>query len=462
MRGETTIQLFNAETGDLVYETRDKNMVTNAVSKMLSLRNEWLYGVSTNILGNMTNVFPLHLRAFGGILLFDNAIEESANRILPPGTVKNLGYAGGEYGGSNPRRGTYNANESGPITNGYRHVWDFGTSKANGTIRSVCLSSMSGGNSGWGSYVGLEDNVWAIGFPTSVFTSNQVTKVFELPGKALLMKQTPETGELEFVTFQNNSFRLAKQANFSDLKVMSVLNTDYSRGFTSSLLATIPTQPHTNTYPQERMYYMNGKFHHVYSGTNSTSSTKIVHDIYSIDGLRESTKEITTTATFYGSGQAPMFYYKGLYFASTTPAGSSLSVFTADGTLSSVIDTTNAMVSSSRNLSVYSASYNEQMDKMVLTNVFDSQNNSFVYMIGEDLQLDFVRINKQSSAMMPVASEENLSPYQLLSTISSGEGNSSIYLGMWTPYLATINNLESAVTKTNTQTMKIVYSIYND
>ena len=123
MRGETTIQLFDAKTGEKVLEKKEKNLVTNALSKLLSPKNEWLYGNSqTNILGSLLNATPFPTRALGGVLLFDQDIPENASTILPPAGVNNVAYAGGEYAASNELRGTYNTNESGPITGGYRHV----------------------------------------------------------------------------------------------------------------------------------------------------------------------------------------------------------------------------------------------------------------------------------------------------------------------------------------------------
>ena len=65
-------------------------------------------------------------------------------------TVNNIGRAGGGYSGSNTYRGTLNSLESGAITNGYRNVWDFDTSKCNGqTIKALTLTHRNTGNNGW-------------------------------------------------------------------------------------------------------------------------------------------------------------------------------------------------------------------------------------------------------------------------------------------------------------------------
>ena len=135
MRGETKILLFDSKTGKKVFEHTEENMVTKSLERLLSPRNEWLYGNTTNnLMGGLKEAFPIYSKMLGGILLFDSVMPEDENSVLPPSSAKNVGYAGGEYAGANPLRGTYNSNESGPVTDGYRHVWDFGTDKANELI----------------------------------------------------------------------------------------------------------------------------------------------------------------------------------------------------------------------------------------------------------------------------------------------------------------------------------------
>ena len=83
------------------------------------------------------------------IMLFDENIEENPEIIFKPVNVNIVGHAGSAYSGTNVMRGSYNTNESGEIENGYRHVWDFGTDKANGTIKCLSLTSLNGGNNAY-------------------------------------------------------------------------------------------------------------------------------------------------------------------------------------------------------------------------------------------------------------------------------------------------------------------------
>lgn len=93
---------------------------------------------------------PLTDKAFKGIMLFDQNITEDPSNIIPNVSKMNqVGCAPDNANGSvYPYRGVLNTLETKPLENGYRYVWDFATDKANGTIRSVCLTSPVSGYSG--------------------------------------------------------------------------------------------------------------------------------------------------------------------------------------------------------------------------------------------------------------------------------------------------------------------------
>lgn len=470
MRGETKILLFDSKTGKQVFEHTEENMVTKSLERLLSPKNEWLYGNSTNnLMGGLKEAFPIYSKMLGGILLFDSVMPEDENLVLPPTSAKNVGFAGGEYAGANPFRGTYNSNESGTVTDGYRHVWDFGTDKANGTIHSLSLTSILGGNTGWihpTTGEGLDTPL--LSNPTSYLSGGSVWPLKRMKGRALFVKAGKETGENEIITINNGSFYKIKEANFNDLKLLSTLSTVDEAGYTSEFLAVLPTPTHNYTYPSERIYYMDGKFHHVYSGDGSVASNTIIHDIYSLEGVKESTKTITTMATFYGR-VSPMFYFKGKYFACPTSSGTTLSVFGSDGTLENSISLEGLPIySTSTNIQSYGGYYMPGLDKFVLMQVQSTNTNfGYCYLLDENLTLvaGFSRRSTSGStglSVVPVPCEDSIEPYCLFSSNDQLSSASYMYLGMWVPYLATINNLSTPVTKSNSHTMKIVYSVYNN
>ena len=81
LKGHTKIQLFDAKTGELVQETNDDNMVTNAVSRLINPPLDFLVGdVSLNAV--LSKTLPIQTVGMGGVMVFSNKIEENANHIL--------------------------------------------------------------------------------------------------------------------------------------------------------------------------------------------------------------------------------------------------------------------------------------------------------------------------------------------------------------------------------------------
>lgn len=81
--------------------------------------------------------YPFYSRSLGGLLLFDSTLTASANNIWLPANAKIVAMAGQDANSSDVNRGSYNASESTLTSNGFTSVWDFLTSQANGTIASL-------------------------------------------------------------------------------------------------------------------------------------------------------------------------------------------------------------------------------------------------------------------------------------------------------------------------------------
>lgn len=150
MQGKAKIQLFDADTGRQVYEAEEKNLVTDAIKNIMSVPPAYMMmGLpTTQFYGGLS---PVATALYGGIMLYGQTLTESKSNVMPDmvNPPPLVGHAGGNYSGTNVLRGNYNENESGQIEGGWRHVWDFATDKANGTIRCLALTSKHGGNSGF-------------------------------------------------------------------------------------------------------------------------------------------------------------------------------------------------------------------------------------------------------------------------------------------------------------------------
>lgn len=149
LKGKSLIQLFDAVNGRETSRLESHNMITNAVTRLLNPPARWgTAGQYSNLSAAANMITPAAQRALGGILLWEDAITEDANNIMPPAGNVLVGNAGGAYSGTAAKRGSYNAAESGATEGGYRHVWDFATDRANGTVNCITLTSLNGGNTG--------------------------------------------------------------------------------------------------------------------------------------------------------------------------------------------------------------------------------------------------------------------------------------------------------------------------
>lgn len=144
LKGHTKIELVDVHTGEK--ETHeDDNMVTNAVTKLLTDYGTGIVSTMTNINGNF---FPDY---FGGMLLFKDALVEDANAYFPSGdneVVGNAAYNSSPNPVDNPYMGTYNAIEShmDDRNKTVTFVYDFNTSQANGRISAISLTSLRAGH----------------------------------------------------------------------------------------------------------------------------------------------------------------------------------------------------------------------------------------------------------------------------------------------------------------------------
>ena len=143
IKGSATIELTNADGTKQII--KHDNMITNAVNDMFR-----------SYMGDMPLIHKLNFydntyagTIFGGLLLFDDILNDDASDYAIPST-KIAGYAyDTAYSGNDLSRGSRNIAESGLQEDGsYKFVWDFGTSQGNGNIQSIALCPIAMGKIG--------------------------------------------------------------------------------------------------------------------------------------------------------------------------------------------------------------------------------------------------------------------------------------------------------------------------
>ena len=199
MKGKTIIELTDVKTKKKEV-LKDGNLVTDVLEKILTLNPN---GLLTNI--NKDTFYPVVEKIVGGILLFKDKITEDKNTSFVSTSNECIGYAGQVEGvQENSLQGSFNKQESKATSNGYKFVWDFGTSKANGKISSVCLTNAKAG----GGYFGTK--------------SNGETNRIKLGEDKYLIKNTDTEMKKKYVN--------VVEANFEENYIVSIVpESDYLR-----------------------------------------------------------------------------------------------------------------------------------------------------------------------------------------------------------------------------------------
>lgn len=144
IKGHVCIDLHNHNSGFTERIEKD-NMVTNAPKYLIQF---------TSLLRNPAdrpdqyNFTPLGSRGMGGVVLFDGKLTEDASNIKFPDYVHIIGHAGTNVSTSTKLGGSLNKSES-HISNSQEtvtHVWDFTTSQSNGKIHSLARVPFQIGN----------------------------------------------------------------------------------------------------------------------------------------------------------------------------------------------------------------------------------------------------------------------------------------------------------------------------
>ena len=118
--------------GNVVHREEHKNDVTAFVQNAIGKGN------FHNLISS-TNIMKISENWFSGCLLTDKT-NDATTMLLDGGSTVVAQASNDSYSGTNLRRGNINTADSQVITGGYKFVWEWDTTRGNGTINSVCLT----------------------------------------------------------------------------------------------------------------------------------------------------------------------------------------------------------------------------------------------------------------------------------------------------------------------------------
>lgn len=446
LHGHIKIELTDIHTGKT--ETIEKdNLVTNAVRNILR----------DNYHGTLdaSQIEPIR-DLYGGVLCFGSTNTANIDNIIPPNDDANslIAHAGQTaHASGDTLRGNPNGVESGEITGGYRFVWDFSTSQGNGTISSLSLTHKSFGD------IGLKpfDNTLKAVFDSGLHINNipvraePITREVSLrnprkfdtaTGEAISIWQTGNT--FEEITSQYSTSKLYLNNEYMIPTEKSSRTATLTRSFSDNYSAVV--EDDTNYYVVQVQTNGSGS---VYMNTINKSSFTVTDSSFTATGATlyrssVSTNQLTRLI------QHPYFACDGtyLYIASTD-----FSFYRIN--LSNTADVTKL----SSNLTAWISSTNYMIGMRAINEKLLIGHNWLIN--GDNVYKTATNLTKPTNTYF--ANDSMIGgnyPNALTQGQSVGTGNYNNWLRVVTlPYLATINNLDAAVTKTSSQTMKIVYEI---
>ena len=467
LKGKSVIELTNVHTGEKeTYE--DENLVTEAIADIL---NENILGMlydntSFDSLSGEKWMLPIVNELTGGILLYQEALEEDVTNLYAPFSNPLIGYASSDANDTtDTKRGSRNLTESGEIDNGYKYVWDFATSQGNGTISAIALTNRLAG-------IGqLDSNNYLIRIGQN---SSQNTDYDEESYRANKRTYIAEGYRLEMITRNNSETAVLKKVPEEYLHASLLENLISQKAFDASETTSIdlghypywqhrtdsPTlgdydYPSTNnseikTYlfhaADGNWYGISRKDNQKYGGISYGSEyfNHVSYQFYldKISGGKCTSEEISTP-----SGISD-FYSIGM-------SGKWLMCVSSDSSKLYRVDTTN--VANIEEVSDFT--YNSGLEYSYVVDD-DMVISGYYFEDGEPVQ--YIRnIPSQSYVKWGNNQMARHKVYMLKEWVYAYSSTYRNYkdLFLYTPYLATINNLEEPVIKTADKTMKITYTL---
>lgn len=458
IHGKTKIELYNPNT-------KIKNIIKSENTFQSNVLADYFrtFGEASSSpfqAGNYDNN-NLWKTALGGIFLFKNP-EEVGNKFM---TAGNKMVGNGSYGLSNTgaptELGSYNSSESSESASVIKQVYDFTTAQANDRISCVCLTSRAGGYIGYGnvasqqyhsprsyglysfqSYrasvntnIGLYAGDWYIE-PSGDYSNGKLrivkTRRSLLTGS--VFNGYSKTLEFDLATI-GNGYNLSGTYGYGAEKIFDVGN---------GIFRWIPNQPQKDISPNGTIYY------YEYDSNNDTVTQKSF------------TNSSNNTVTVVGNGwtEVTHTYFLGKYaivLVGNPTQGS--------GYIAEVFDTTNSVHMKSLNIrniagagTAFRRHFTYPLGDALFA--FNGTGSGLAYIY--DIEADTVApMNMIVQTSYSWTQNPSLWEGALAKEAPSYNSTWSSYAGIiHNPlYLATINNLDPFVTKSQAQTMKVTYTL---
>lgn len=462
IHGHSTIELTNIHTGEVERYEND-NMVTNALDYYFqdvgAFNTSPIYDADVR-----NNLIP---RLLGGLLLFDTELTESADNIICPSGVKMVG--NGAYGHSSgsesevTEMGTYDNVESHWTSDGKCvMVWSFATSQANcdtdhnQQIKCACLTSAKHGYIGEGNANSgkqfprssdyREDDYSLKGTPQSINIDNgnyQASRILRASRTSNTITMIDEHSLIRTIGYENEHMSETGKLKFVTYKMpIKKLDMRFGAGFQyiPTTEVEVSVQNAFVTALNHGDAQLKGKVGDTYFlavGFSSTGGSTIRWNANSnIHVLRINADNTTSYYAVANPSDGNIDFLPTNFIL----AGDVLMVTDSTGTW--FVDVTNPSDITHEDIGV---------------SMYDFVYPDLGVAYGDSVKVDIGERKVYYANLMRNTGNSTLS-YQFLSDnplTNSYNGNGQLY--KTTNYLATINNLDTPVVKTQDKTMKVTY-----
>lgn len=475
IHGESLIQLYDS-AGAVVEERHDTNMVTHAIRDILAM-NPWGFKDYTRLTAGSywRGLYPIAKNLLGGIVLFPSTLTEDADAYYAPAKNIPTGYASIDaYTGADPKRGQYNASESGPLPNGYRFVYDYATDRANGTIAAVALTHADAGKRWQGSnYDALQgyDAAWwneLVAYDSGIAFDNADAITFGgWMNDVLYGASIPTSGSgTTPVTWKSIPYARGTVG----------VNTTAKPSAASASTITLSADYRKTSSRNSLLCWDHDICHVLATPGNSTGNASIQHATITAGAMHEET--LTVPAQIATGGNALLGVSDNILYAMDTGRAGIWRIELASGAAALL-----PLPAGSPKIIVTTSypypGYNPWSDRHLAVVAYGDDSKYYgmlicddtIIPIGTDTATYYSNLGGNSvggnavggsgdsgSSSYGISSSGGIGPY-MLNDISAGAHYHYLRLLMRTTYLATIDNLQKPVVKDATRTMKITYTI---
>lgn len=451
-KGKATIELTDVNTSKKeVYE--EENLVTNAVKDLFSLNPSGLmYQIESSTTGFKEELFPIANKCYGGILLFEDRLEEDPGKYVVPSSNNVIGFASDNVNTTDyEKRGSANLAESKALENGYKFVWDFSTSQANGKISSLALTHYKAGRFFYGNKYGRNALLYLnsvgnrntsyeilriyIGMVEADVKNNTFTSIFLRSNKTLEIVKFKE----DYLNIGLNNPMAGYTVQKIDKKII-----DFSKIC-------------EDLYNWKNWIFFDGKDGYWYGFTKDGNLRRVK--------IKKS--DYSYTVDNFDIGKVSLYGF-GTYNENTNGYCSR--------TISSAFNNGYLYVPDFNSINIYKININNPVDIVKIPLNFKGKiaygmhTSNYMYKLGDYILCYNFEINSKDEIIKSFSDNyegvglDNIStelieigPFRL----GYGKYDDTLYkkLYLHTPYLGTINNLSTPILKTADKTMKITYTL---